>query len=510
MGALCQVHLLLYLREVWAERLQVEVEDVQGPVFADMARFDNVGSTSLPPGATLVAVDESSPAFSAKPKQAVLIITKAQEAQGRRYRGDEELRDGKGKVSMPQMGPMYFEVRDQPYAVRVWCDAQTATSRMRKLAIAANRQAKKAGSELPFGDIFTAKGFRDLLGSRSMRRSMATACVIAHVPEAVWMPIGRWKKRATAMKYVEDADAFAALAVNVSDVVVHGKCLEAASDSTVLLEQLSTKDAENLRLVEENTRMRVLLELHGLPIDAQLSMGAASQALRGVPPERLQLALSGARGGGCSGDGGAAGPSDGATKAAEQRGGGGRAAEGRGGGAEAAEGRVGGAAEVAERRGGGGEAAGPRDGAAEAAERRSGGGGVGLRDGAAEAAEGREGGGAAGPCDDAFAQLLALADAVAVYPHPEVSDAAAEPLRSGGGGVGLRDGAAKAAEGRGGGSRAAVLRVDTRASAVAILSRCLFLRVDTRAGPRHKHKYKLLTRVTAFQIPRLRIGRDTL
>ena len=96
MGALCQVHLLLYLtylKEVWAERLQVEVEDVQGPVFADMARFDNVGSTSLPPGATLVAVDESSPAFSAKPKQAVLIITKAQEAQGRRYRGDEELRD---------------------------------------------------------------------------------------------------------------------------------------------------------------------------------------------------------------------------------------------------------------------------------------------------------------------------------------------------------------------------------------------------------------------------------
>ena len=336
-AALCPAHLLLALREVWADRLQVAVKDVQGPVFADMARFDNVGATSLPRGATLVAVDESSPAFSAKPKQAVLIITKAEEAKGRRYRGDEELRDGDGKASTPSMGPLYFEVSGQPYAVRVWCDAATATARMRKLAIAANRQAKKAKSELPFGDIFVARGFRDQLGSRSLRRTMATACAKAQVPEAIWMPIGGWKKRETAMKYVENADPFATLAVNVSDVVVHGHSLDAASDSTLLLKQLSTKDGEMCQLVEENTRMRALLELHGL--DAERSMGAASQAMRSMPPpERMQLALSGAQQAAMRrASSGVDAYGEGGGGAAEWRGGGGGAAEGRNGGGEVAE-----------------------------------------------------------------------------------------------------------------------------------------------------------------------------
>ena len=175
-AAVCPVHLLLAVRAMWAKKLQVPEEAVHGPVFADMARFDGVGPTELPAGSTLVAVDESSPAFSAKPKEAVLIITKAQEAAGRRYRGDEELRDGNGKVSTPRMGPLYFEVRGQPYAVRVWCDASTATARMRKLAIAANRQAKKAKSELPFGNVFRAPDFRDVLSSRVLRRTMATLC----------------------------------------------------------------------------------------------------------------------------------------------------------------------------------------------------------------------------------------------------------------------------------------------------------------------------------------------
>ena len=81
---LCPAHLLWASREKWAEELDVSVEDVQGAVFADMVRFDDMGKHVLQPGDTLVARNEDTPAYSARPKAPVLIITKAQEAAGRR------------------------------------------------------------------------------------------------------------------------------------------------------------------------------------------------------------------------------------------------------------------------------------------------------------------------------------------------------------------------------------------------------------------------------------------
>ena len=84
---LCPAHLLEASREKWAEELDVSVKDVQGAVFADMVRFDDMGKHVLQPGDTLVAKNEDTPAYSARPKAPVLIITKAQEAAGRRYRG---------------------------------------------------------------------------------------------------------------------------------------------------------------------------------------------------------------------------------------------------------------------------------------------------------------------------------------------------------------------------------------------------------------------------------------
>ena len=261
---LCPAHLLEASREKWAEELDVSVKDVQGAVFADMVRFDDMGKHVLQPGDTLVAKNEDTPAYSARPKAPVLIITKAQEAAGRRYRGDEDLRDGEGKVCRPRMGRLFFELEGAPIATSVWCDAKRAAARMRVLAIAANKQAKRAGSTLPFGNIFACKGFRDFLSTRSLRRTMATGSVRGNVPLALTMKNGEWDKPATTLKYVDDADPFATLGVNLTDVIVHGKSAGASSEGEVLLQQVANKDAEIARLTEENARAHTLLELHGM------------------------------------------------------------------------------------------------------------------------------------------------------------------------------------------------------------------------------------------------------
>ena len=80
------------------------------------------------------------------------------------------------------MGRLYFELEGAPIATSVWCDAMRAAARMRVLAIAANKQAKRAGSKLPFGNAFACKGFRDFLSTRCLRRTMATGSVRGNVP----------------------------------------------------------------------------------------------------------------------------------------------------------------------------------------------------------------------------------------------------------------------------------------------------------------------------------------
>ena len=306
---LCPAHLLEASREKWAEELDVSVEDVQGAVFADMVRFDDVGKHVLQPGDTLVARNEDSPAYSARPKAPVLIITKAQEAAGRRYRGDEDLRDGEGKVCRPRMGRLFFELEGASIATSVWCDAKRAAARMRVLAIAANKQAKRAGSTLPFGNIFACKGFRDFLSTRSLRRTMATGSVRGNVPLALTMKNGEWDKPATTLKYVDDADPFATMGVNLTDVIVHGKSAGASSEGEVLLQQVANKDAEIARLTEENARAHTLLELHGMSTNVhsgRMLTGSTAAAILSAEPARLQSVLS-AQGGRDDGGGGHAG-----------------------------------------------------------------------------------------------------------------------------------------------------------------------------------------------------------
>ena len=210
LASACPVHLLLAAKEKWAEALNVEVDDMEGGLFADYYRFEDV-----PAGMTLVAVDANSPAYNAKPKAAVKIITHDEERAGKRYMGKEDLVDGNGKSSRPPVGVVCFEVEGQPYACHVWGDAAGATARMRVLAIAAQKRAKAAGSELPFGNAFKVTDLKDVLSSRVLRRTMATNMCSGHGGVAngmmALMRQGGWSKASTAMKYVEEADPLATL-----------------------------------------------------------------------------------------------------------------------------------------------------------------------------------------------------------------------------------------------------------------------------------------------------------
>lgn len=96
---LCPAHLLLYSKELWAKTLGVPVADVKGPVWSDMALFEDV-----PRGWVLVVKDENSPAYKYKadPNMEFEVMTRA----------EEEVSGRKGK--------MYFEVEGQPYAVHAW------------------------------------------------------------------------------------------------------------------------------------------------------------------------------------------------------------------------------------------------------------------------------------------------------------------------------------------------------------------------------------------------------
>ena len=60
-AAMRPVHLLQYLRVLWADQLQVEPKDVKGPLWSDFARFEDT-----PKGMTLVTIDDNSPAYAYK------------------------------------------------------------------------------------------------------------------------------------------------------------------------------------------------------------------------------------------------------------------------------------------------------------------------------------------------------------------------------------------------------------------------------------------------------------
>jgi hypothetical protein len=119
-ASLCPPHLLIFLKQLWANKLEVNVEDVKGPLWSDMARFDD----EMLHGQLLIAVSDTSPAYMLHlggELPGVIVMTREEE-----------------KVSGLTRS-MFFEVDGQPYAVRAWGDAQHVTMRLRSLAIAAQQ-----------------------------------------------------------------------------------------------------------------------------------------------------------------------------------------------------------------------------------------------------------------------------------------------------------------------------------------------------------------------------------
>jgi hypothetical protein len=106
LAAVCPVHLVLHVRRAWAEYLGVEPDALLScPMWADYERFEN-----LKAGDTLSAQSEESPAYRAKPKAAVKIVTRETEVTERYLGGGETLTDGSGRECRPRVGREFLIV----------------------------------------------------------------------------------------------------------------------------------------------------------------------------------------------------------------------------------------------------------------------------------------------------------------------------------------------------------------------------------------------------------------
>ena len=238
----CPVHLHCYVKELWEKKLGLDKLGlkVEEGVFGDYVLW-----ADAPAGATVVAVAETKEKKSAllttkwEPKHPIMIVERKDEVAGLRYRRGMKLSklaaDGKTLVDVtPNSKGMWFEIEGKPYLFRPWTSAGEACNRLRALAIIANKQARKAGLDTPFGDAFKVSQLKGKLGTRSLRRRMATGCVEGNVPMPIGMKQGGWTKEGTMLKYVEDTDPFATCGINLSDVILQGKKANEATDGVAM------------------------------------------------------------------------------------------------------------------------------------------------------------------------------------------------------------------------------------------------------------------------------------
>ena len=252
----CPTHLHIYVKELWEKKLGLDKLglEVEEGVFGDYCLW-----ADAPEGATVVAVEETENKKSAllttkwEPKHAIMVVSRQEEASGLRYRRGMMLSklaaDGETLVDVtPNSKGLWFEIEGKPYLFRPLTSATEAVTRLRALAIIANKQAVRAGLEAPFGDAFKVTELKGKLGTRSLRRRMATGCVEGGVPSAITMKRGNWTKEATMLKYVEDTDPFATCGINLSDVILRGKKADEASDGLELERALEL----HMRLLRES------------------------------------------------------------------------------------------------------------------------------------------------------------------------------------------------------------------------------------------------------------------
>ena len=238
----CPVELLLKLKAVMEARLGLKAPmEIEEAVWADYALWSEVDR-----GWTVVALADDSPLMTMAWKgksEAFMIVTKEEETKNLRYRRGMVLADlasdGETLVdATPQAKGLWFEVPNKPYLVRPWTGASQFTQRMRWLAILANRQALKANCEAPFGEAFKVQDLKGVLGTRSNRRTMATAHTEAEVPPSITMKEGGWKLMGTMVKYIDDADPFGKSGINLTDVVVRRNKVIESTDTAALMASL--------------------------------------------------------------------------------------------------------------------------------------------------------------------------------------------------------------------------------------------------------------------------------
>ena len=179
----CPVELLLESKALIEKTLGLKPGvHIEEAVFADYCLREHA-----PRGATVVAVDEDSDLFAVQFKnEAICLITKAQEAEGERHRRGDELlvtcADGETLEAVsPNPKGLWFEVPGKPYLVRSWTNSADVVRRLRMLAVIAQRQARKAGSELPFGNAYKVADFKWRLATKTMRESLYRTLVHMYV-----------------------------------------------------------------------------------------------------------------------------------------------------------------------------------------------------------------------------------------------------------------------------------------------------------------------------------------
>ena len=257
----CPAHVLLEAKRQWERKLGLKPPmQLEEAVFADYALW-----ADAPRGATVVALDEKSPLMTTawKPKHAIMVVTKAQEEKGLRYRRgmalNELAADGETLLDVtPNTKGLWFEVAGKPYLVRPWTGASEISQRLRMLAIVAQKQAKKAGCDAPFGNAFKVSELKGVISSKSPRRTMATGLVKGDAPTAITMKQGGWAKEKTMLKYVEDTDPFAAGGINITDVIV---CEKSASMATETKTMVKTLEYHVALLAEKDAEICALRQL---------------------------------------------------------------------------------------------------------------------------------------------------------------------------------------------------------------------------------------------------------
>jgi hypothetical protein len=253
-SAMCPVHLLMYLKVLWARKLGVRVEDIKGSVYADLFLLDDV-----PKKLVIVAWSETSEASKRKAElkaKGVMVISRAEERASGKKSG------------------LCFEVDVTPaYVSHPWGGNQRVTHKLRSLAVTAAKGARKAGAVNSFGDAYRMKDFTFKLSSKSIRRTFATLGRMGGLSTTALMQRTDHDSPKMLIKYMDpDENIYNKDGENITDVILRGAVVgnlssESMSATLVRLTKLLAASETEIE------RLSGLLTLHNIPFQRPGSGG---------------------------------------------------------------------------------------------------------------------------------------------------------------------------------------------------------------------------------------------